>query len=132
MYGPYISRGHPTGEETVGAWTRMARTDNVPADAEILQVAIEVVGLGSVVYFDDVRVRAKPRLNGGVCEAGAVRYAWIEWPSETGATYCVERSCDAGGVWTNLAAGLPATPPLNTFTNPNALTTRELYRVGVE
>lgn len=56
VFGPETTQGYPTGEETVGAWTQVALPRTAPADAEYMQVAIEVRGTGSTVYFDDVFV----------------------------------------------------------------------------
>jgi hypothetical protein len=56
VFGPESTQGFPNGEETVGAWTQIAFPRTAPADAEFMQVAIEVRGTGSTVYFDDVFV----------------------------------------------------------------------------
>lgn len=60
VFGPETATGYPTGEETVGAWTEIIASGTAPADAEFMQVALEVRGDGSLVYFDQVIVVPEP------------------------------------------------------------------------
>ena len=48
QYGPDTS--------TVGAWTQLGVSGTVPANADAIQVGMQVMGCGSTVYFDDVSV----------------------------------------------------------------------------
>ena len=59
VFGPELP-SFPTGEETVGAWTQIDFTGAAPADAEFMQIALEVRGDGSAVYFDDISVIPEP------------------------------------------------------------------------
>ena len=59
VFGPELPT-FPAGAETVGAWTRIEYTGTAPADAEFMQIALEVHGDGSAVYFDDVSVIPEP------------------------------------------------------------------------
>lgn len=56
----------------------------------------------------------------------------ISWQSQTGRSYRVEVSPNlALGVFSNLATGLLATPPINTYTNDSGQGVN-IYRIGVE
>ena len=59
VFGPELPT-FPTGEETVGVWTQIAHVGTAPADAEFLQLALEVRGDGSAVYFDGISVIPEP------------------------------------------------------------------------
>lgn len=60
--------------------------------------------------------------------ASAGRAFTITWASVAGKTYAVERSTDLT-TWTTISEGIPATAPLNTWTDePNSLT-RVFYRI---
>ena len=60
---------------------------------------------------------------------GGVR---ITWSSVAGKSYRIERAADLTGLWAVVAAGLTATPPLNTHTEARPAFGRAFYRVAVE
>jgi len=66
VFGPELKgegvelSGFPIGQETVGAWTQIQYAGTAPADAEFMQIALEVRGDGSAVYFDEISVIPEP------------------------------------------------------------------------
>ncbi|MBN1268502.1 MAG: hypothetical protein JXB04_02860 [Kiritimatiellae bacterium] len=56
----------------------------------------------------------------------------ITWPSSNGRTFRVLRSTDLAEPFVPIAVGIPATPPLNTYTDPGPPDERLYYRVEVE
>ena len=54
----------------------------------------------------------------------------LRWPSVANRWYSVYRADSPNGVFARLTNGIPATPPLNTFTDSSA-GTAGFYRVGV-
>lgn len=60
VYGPDTSEGYDTGQEVVETWTQITDSQTAPNDAEYLQVALQVMGRGSTVYFDDFEVVPEP------------------------------------------------------------------------
>ena len=55
----------------------------------------------------------------------------LHWHSEAGMYYSVHRASSPGGTFELLQANMPATPPLNTFTDVLAPSQRAFYMVGV-
>jgi len=53
----------------------------------------------------------------------------LRWPSLSGPAYDVERASNLPGVFSIMASNLPATPPLNTFTDRIPGTAAAFYRV---
>jgi len=63
VFGPEVVTGGPNfpiGEEIVGNWTEISVVSTAPATTAFMQVALEVRGDGSSVYFDDVNVIPEP------------------------------------------------------------------------
>ena len=63
VFGPEVVTGGPNfpiGEEIVGNWTEISVVSTAPATAAFMQVALEVTGDGSSVFFDDVIVIPEP------------------------------------------------------------------------
>jgi hypothetical protein len=51
----------------------------------------------------------------------------LRWGSATGRFYTVERSSSLGGPFTPVRRRITATPPLNTFTLPDAAAGQPVY-----
>ena len=62
----------------------------------------------------------------GVSYAGPV----ITWSSVTGRTYQLQRSESFPSAWTTLQSVIPATPPLNTYTDAPPAAPSLIYRIG--
>lgn len=63
VFGPEVSTGgsnFPIGNEVVGAWTPIQITSTAPAGTAYMQVALEVAGSGSAIYYDDIEVIPEP------------------------------------------------------------------------
>lgn len=56
----------------------------------------------------------------------------VEWPSVSGRVYGVERSLDLQQGFLPLQLGIPATPPLNVYTDRTAIADDVFYRTRVE
>ena len=56
----------------------------------------------------------------------------IEWASEPGRMYALQRSLELGLGFTNVVENLPATPPMNTHTDTVSNAELLLYRIGIE
>lgn len=54
----------------------------------------------------------------------------LAWPSTSNRVYTIQRAADLTGTWSNLVAGIAATPPGNTYNDTNAFgSTKWFYRV---
>ncbi len=74
------------------------------------------------------------RLEVSACDAGnqAPGKFIMSWQSVPGRTYFLQEAADlTDGFNTNLAAGIPATPPVNVHTGEMATATQEFYRIKV-
>ena len=85
-----------------------------------------------VAGTDPTNAASGLKLTGLSAPAGAGSMV-IQWQSVDARTYVVSRSSNlVGAVWSVLATNLPATPPLNTYTDTTAVARPSaFYRIAV-
>ena len=131
VYGPESRTGFTEGLETVGAWTRIAHTHTAPADAELLQVAIQVMGQGSTLYFDDLSVVPEPSsarmLLAGVLGMLALRRARPRLARIVGTALAFQPAEDASGTATDAGTILSNAPADSIYRVPQPPSDAHLF-----